>query len=351
MNKPVAPGPADPPRGPKLFRSDDPSLVAVETVSGPGPGPTPTAGSAATGERTASGRAALQDIRRGIGWGAMLLSAMTALAMLAAGVWFARFVSVALARQDWVGWTATGLLAVAGVAAVAIVVRELIGLLRLGRLANLRRDADTALRQPDAKLERTIVGRLRTLLAGRPDCRWGIARLDEHLRDVRDPGDLLKLADRDLLAPLDQEARRIIVAAAKRVGMVTAMSPLMLVSVAFVLIENVRMLRAIATLYGGRPGTAGSLRLGRMVISHIVASGGLALTDDMFGQFLGQDVLRRLSRRLGEGAFNGAMTARIGAAAIEVIRPLPFMDAKPVRIRDLLGELFKRPANGKSDPA
>ena len=27
------------------------------------------------------------------------------------------------------------------------------------------------------------------------------------------------------------------------------------------------------------------------------------MTDDLVGQFIGQDVLRRLSRRLGEGAF------------------------------------------------
>ena len=52
------------------------------------------------------------------------------------------------------------------------------------------------------------------------------------------------------------------------------------------------------------------------------------MTDDLLGQFLGQDILRRLSRRLGEGAFNGALTARIGIAAIEVIRPLPFLAAK-----------------------
>ena len=65
-------------------------------------------------------------------------------------------------------------------------------------------------------------------------------------------------------------------------------------------------------------------------------------TDDLLGQFLGQDLLRRLSRRLGEGAFNGALTARIGTAAVDVMRPLPFLSARPVRVRDLLPELFRR---------
>ena len=91
----------------------------------------------------------------------------------------------------------------------------------------------------------------------------------------------------------------------------------------YVAVENLRMLRTVAGLYGGRPGTIGSLRLARMVITHIIATGGIALTDDLLGQFIGQDVLRRLSRRLGEGAFNGALTARVGATAIEVAGPSP----------------------------
>ena len=84
----------------------------------------------------------------------------------------------------------------------------------------------------------------------------------------------------------------------------------------------------------------GSLRLARHVVAHIVGTGAVALTDDLLGQFFGQDVLRRLSRRLGEGAFNGALTARLGAAALDVIRPLPFIEATPVRARDILKELF-----------
>ena len=83
------------------------------------------------------------------------------------------------------------------------------------------------------------------------------------------------------------------------------------------------------------------LRLAQLVLAHIVATGGVALTDDLLGQFLGQDILRRLSRRLGEGAFNGALTARIGIAAIEVIRPLPFLAAKRPRVRDVLGEVLR----------
>ena len=71
------------------------------------------------------------------------------------------------------------------------------------------------------------------------------------------PGELLALADREIVAPLDREARRLITRSAKRVATVTAMSPMVLIAVGYVLIENLRLLRSLAALYGGRPGFLG----------------------------------------------------------------------------------------------
>lgn len=332
-----------PSRRPRVFAADDPALV---TPSRDGQDPL-TGGDLDQndGSESQTTRAPV-SLSHGIRWGALLLSAMVGLASLAASVSFARFVSQALARNDWVGWTSTVLASVAGFAALVILARELFGLLRLARLGRLRRDADAALISKDKKLEQSAVRDLRALFAGRRDLRWGLARLAEHESDVRDAGDLLRLADREMLAPLDAQARRLILASAKRVSTVTALSPMVWIGMGYVLVENLRMLRALASLYGGRPGGIGALRLGRMVVGHIIASGGVAMTDDLLGQFLGQDLLRRLSRRLGEGAFNGALTARVGVAAIDVTRPLPFLDAAPVRVRDIVPELFKRTGLG-----
>ncbi len=47
--------------------------------------------------------------------------------------------------------------------------------------------------------------------------------------------------------------------------------------------------------------------------------------------------------------FNGALTARVGAAAVDVCRPLPFISAPPVRARDMLAEAFRRNAGSPSD--
>ncbi len=338
MTAPSSPPPST--RKPRVFAADDPSIIVdapeVETAADPITSPPPAG--------TVRVRPTAAELQSGIRWGSWFLTAMASLTVLAASLAFGRFISSALDRNDWIGWLAAGLLAIAAISATVLLVRELFGLFRLARLGQLRKDVDLALAQKDVGAERKAVVGVQDLFAARPDCRWGLAKLKEHASDVRDPGDLLRLADRELMAPLDLEARRAVLKSAKRVATVTALSPMAWIAMGFVVFENLRLMRGLATLYGGRPGGVGALRLARMVVSHIVATGGVAMTDDLLGQFLGQDMLRRVSRRLGEGAFNGALTARIGVAAIEVTRPIPFLDAPPIRVRDLIPEVFRRTA-------
>ena len=167
-------------------------------------------------------------------------------------------------------------------------------------------------------------------------------RFREHARDVHDPASCWRWPIARWSPRSIARRARLITRSAKRVATVTAMSPMVLIAVGLRgRSRTCACCAALAALYGGRPGFFGVLRLAHLVLGHIIATGGIALTDDLLGQFLGQDILRRLSRRLGEGAFNGALTARIGIAAIEVIRPLPFLAAKPPRVRDVLGEVLK----------
>lgn len=331
-------------RPPQVFEPDDPVLVAA-------PEAWPAAAPSGAGDEPGSGidAPAGRSKRSGVGWLSLFIGALVGLASLAASVSFAHFVSIALARDDWIGFVAWVLLALAALSGIVLALREVVGLMRLGRLARLRRDAQAAQRSGDLRAERTVVRRLRASLSGRKELAWAVARFREHEGDVRDRGELLALADRELVAPLDAQGRRLILASAKRVSMVTAISPVALIAVGFVLVENLRLLRGLATLYGGRPGFLGGLRLARMVAVHMLATGGVALTDDLIGQFIGQDLMRRLSRRLGEGVFNGALTARIGTVALEVCRPLPYIEASPVRIRDVLAEFMRRPGRDAKD--
>ena len=115
---------------------------------------------------------------------------------------------------------------------------------------------------------------------------------------------------------------------AKRVSIVTAISPRALVDIGYVLFESGRLIRRISELYGGRPGFLGFLKLVRDVAAHLAVTGSIAVGDSLAQQIIGHGLAARLSARLGEGVVNGLMTVRIGIAAMETARPLPFVARK-----------------------
>ena len=190
--------------------------------------------------------------------------------------------------------------------------------------------------QPRAKRHALAidVAHRRSAYAGAPS-RLGRDRLAEHEHDFWTQASFCG-SERTLIAPLDPVARGIVATSAKRVSVVTAVSPNAVVDMLFVGGENLRMLRRLATLYGARPGTLSLLKLARMVVTHIVLTGGIALGDDLIHQVIGHGVTAKLSARLGEGLFNGALTTRIGIATIDVCRPLPYIESQRPRFRELV---------------
>ena len=72
--------------------------------------------------------------------------------------------------------------------------------------------------------------------AERRNWRAPAPRLQSHADDIIDGADLIRLAERELMAPLDHEARRLVVVAAKRVSIVTAVSPRALIDMLFVFV-------------------------------------------------------------------------------------------------------------------
>lgn len=112
---------------------------------------------------------------------------------------------------------------------------------------------------------------------------------------------------------------------------------------------NLRMIRRIAEIYGGRAGTFGSWRLTKVVLSHLVATGAVAVGDDLIGSIAGGGVLSKVSRRFGEGVINGALTARVGVAAMEVCRPMPFVTRKRPRVTVLVQKALTGLFATKSD--
>ena len=72
------------------------------------------------------------------------------------------------------------------------------------------------------------------------------------------------------------------------------------------------------------------------VLTHLVATGAVAVGDDLISTVAGGGLLSRVSRRFGEGVVNGALTARVGIAAMEVCRPVPFSAARRPSVSSLV---------------
>lgn len=286
--------------------------------------------------------------RRGFGWGALLAGSLGSLFLVWLGLAVTDLVQSSFTRSAALGTFTLAVAGIALVAVLAIVIREAWGLLRLSRIEHLQADAARALNFSDNAAAARAADGVVTLHRGRHDARWGLESIRQHKDDILDPADRLRMVDRYLLAPRDADAHRLIARTARRVTLVTTLAPTAVLDILFVAYQNVRMLRQLAALYGGRPSALATLRLARMVAGHLAVTGGLALSDNLMQHLVGKGLLGRLSARFGEGTVNGIMTARIGLAARDVCRPIP----QPKQARETLSSMLKELvslSDGKTD--
>lgn len=254
--------------------------------------------------------------------------------MISVVVW--DFVTGLLMRNAYLGQLALGLLALVAVILLIVLMREAVAFTRLGKIDTLRREVSEARSDGGLPVATKLTKRLDSFYASREELRWPRQTLAEHQTDVLDGTDLIELAERQLMAPLDQMAILEIQTASRNVAAATALIPLAMADVLVALTTNVRMVRRIAEVYGGRAGTFGSWRLLRAVATHLLATGAVAVGDDMISSVAGGGALSKVSRKFGEGVINGALTARVGLAAMEVCRPMPFKALKRPGVSGIL---------------
>lgn len=305
-----------------------PVMLDVEALS---PAPTPQSAPPVVDAEPAQ-NAAMQRATRAAGkpkgrlsrlfWGAIfgLLGLAVSLA-----AW--DFVNGLLARNIWLGRAAVALMAVVVFVLIVAILRELIGFSRLRVLDRLRAEAATA-RSADRATALKTLNKLDQLYKGRPELRWAREGVKSQQVGLLDADSLIDMAEQQLIAPLDALARLEVEAASRQVAAATAILPLALLDVVVALSSNVSMIRRIAEIYGGRAGVLGSWRLLKGVAAHLVATGAVAIGDDMIGSLAGGGALSKVSRRFGEGVINGTLTARVGVAAMEICRPMPFAALK-----------------------
>lgn len=270
-----------------------------------------------------------------ISWSGLLWSGVSVLVSIAMGLWVSELIETAFSKFFALGWIAVIASCAALAALMGIGAREALGVLRQKRIVDLHARLADAHANDDRDSARAGVRDLAALYVKRPEAAAARSRIMELTKEIVDGRDLIEIAERGLLGPLDIKARGEIARAAKRVSVVTTLSPRALLDVLFVAAQAVRLVRAISEIYGGRPGLLGLFRVGRSVVSHLAVTGGMAAGDSIVQQIVGHGVAARMSARLGEGVLNGLMTARVGLSAIAVCRPSPFFDSKAPGVADV----------------
>ena len=330
-------------RRPATFRLDDANVVLVEPEG---------AGKPARGtvQITPEPDPALLPVpieapappRRAFGWGTVFWTGLAGMVLLGLGLSVVNLVEDLFARSETLGIAGIFFTIAAAFALGVITLRELLALVRLATIEKLHARASAVLASDDRDESRAIVKDLLKIAHQNPRLARARTTLSDHTGDIIDGADMIKLAERELMTPLDIEARRLVSTAAQRVSIVTAISPRAAVDMVFVFVAALRLIRQLARLYGGRPGALGMIRLLRHVIAHLAITGGMAASDSLVQQMLGHGIAAKLSERLGEGMLNGLLTARLGLAAIDVTRPLPFTALPRPALTDLAKDLLTK---------
>jgi putative membrane protein len=164
------------------------------------------------------------------------------------------FATGLLAANPILGWTATALIGLVLVTLLLIALRELAAFSRLGRLDALHRDAEAALSSGDDCSARAGGDRASSTrsTAAAPSCgsaprRWPAAATRSSMPKASSRWPRPGFWPRS--TPM---ASREVEAAARQVATVTALVPLAFADVIAALTSNLRMIRRIAEIYGGR---------------------------------------------------------------------------------------------------
>ncbi len=235
------------------------------------------------------------------------------------------------------------ILCVAG--ALAALIRELNALRKLRRHEDIYGDAE---RLANSELHGEAQALLKPLVqefSSVPTTRGSLKNFLATANDTHNDRESLIRFERDVLAGLDRQAYRTVLAGSRDIGIVTALSPVGLLDSAFVLFRALMMVRGIARIYGIRPTTLSTIVLIRKCLRNAALAGVTDLVADAAIEATGASLASLVSAKAGQGMGNGLLAGRLGIEAIKSTRPLPFIAEEPPRIRHIRQSLFDKNAD------
>jgi putative membrane protein len=241
--------------------------------------------------------------------------------------------------QDWValGGCAAGTLIVgAGVGSIASEWRRL---WRLRQRAHERDEARELLQSHGTGKGRAFCEKL-AQQAGLDKSHPALQRWYAAIHETQSDREIVTLYAHLVQPVLDAQARREISRSAAESTLMIAVSPLAMVDMAFIAWRNLRLINRIAALNGIELGYHSRLRLFRLVLLNMAFAGASELVREVGMDWMSQDLAARLSARAAQGIGAGLLTARLGIKAMELCRPLPWIDGDKPRLGDFRRQLI-----------
>ncbi|MCP4699441.1 MAG: DUF697 domain-containing protein [Gammaproteobacteria bacterium] len=185
------------------------------------------------------------------------------------------------------------------------------------------------------------VNKLAGFYLHRPDVSPQIDRFFVIVDSSHHDGEVCALFSMQVLKPLDEQAYRIVVKRANETALMVMISPIALLSTLITLWRTMRMIREIASVYGGRPGFFASFSLIGAVIHSLLYADVSELAADSMAETFGGSMMSVLSAQMAQGMGSSVMTARVGLKAIHACRPMPFTEETKPRLKDIRREVFR----------
>jgi|WetSurMetagenome_2_1015567.scaffolds.fasta_scaffold24236_2 putative membrane protein len=210
---------------------------------------------------------------------------------------------VSLARLSWAAWQ---------------------DFLALKSVSNLQTEGQELLESKNYGHAMPYINKISRFYAQRQDVKERLDRFYMTVNDSHLNSEVCALFSKQVLKEIDEKAYCLILKQARETALLVALSPRAFLSTILTLWSTVKMIRDLATLYGGRPGFISSISLIVKVFQSLIYAGISERIAESVSDLLGGSLLSVVSAQLAQGVGSGILTARVGLHTMQKCRPLPF---------------------------
>ncbi len=244
-------------------------------------------------------------------------------------------------QHDWIALGGTLSLGLVLFAGAASLISEGYRLYRLRHRAQERDEACELLNSHGTGKAKPFCEQL-AARSGIGEANPSFRRWQASLQETHSDREILTLYAAWVQPIADKQAREKISRYAAESAVIIAVSPLAMADMFFIAWRNIRMINQIARIYGIELGYFSRIRLFRGVLFNIAFAGASELVREVGVDWMSQDIMGRLSARAAQGIGAGLLTARLGIKAMELCRPLPWMEGDKPRLGDFRAELLSQ---------